>query len=168
MNTATILRPRITHPATMFLRRLEGWVVTYSDLPVEHRAAVYLYLSDGVWGDLCRVPSDSLRIFRDVKFIYGSIPNDADLKEAFVSSYAGFDGDENPDIDAAYSSVFLNASMDGALPVVLNSPDVAPESGLFGWGYSEFTRYWRFRSKVEYVALMPDWDFLDPSGRGGQ
>lgn len=159
----------LTHPATVFIQSLDYRAVAYKDMNPYHQIALFHFMfcdGDGVWASYCSNVNEAVAVFGDVKFGVGRFNNDDTMKVAFVEATDGADT-ENPLEWFDENCVCFDAHAE-RYPVILNPADVAPDFGLFEWGYENFYNYWAARPQTEFIRFLPGWDAEDPSGRGGQ
>lgn len=161
---------KLLHPGTAFIQSLQYNEVAYKDMTPAQRYAIFEFMlcdGDGVWAE--HVPSVDLAIikFGDVRFGVGKFANDDTMKIAFVESTDGADTD-NPLEWFAKNCTCPEEDSIGAIPVILNRPENAPEFGLFEWGYEFFYNHWTRQPETEFVCFLPNWNPCDDTGRGGQ
>lgn len=160
---------KLVHPATVFIQSLSFNEVAFKDMTGSQQAALFDYMvcdGDGVWAETCATLDDAISNFGDVVFGVGVFDNDDVMKVAFVESTDGADTD-NP-LEWFAEHCICDDGDGRPFPVILNNASIAPDFGLFEWGFEWFYSYWAMRPQTEFIRFLPWWNSEDPSGRGGQ
>ena len=160
---------KLVHPATQFIQSLPSTVVAYKDMTPMQQRGLYEFMhcaGDGSWGNLASI-DEAIATHGDVRFAVGKFANDATFKAAMLA--ASEDADEDVELESWYTERYVCGDIGQPQPpVILNHPDVAPENGVFEWGFEWFYTYWLHLPETEFVQFLPDWNPCDESGRGGQ
>ena len=161
---------KLMHPATLFIQSLDFAEVAFKDMTPLQQQGLYEYMDcegDGVWADNTNSLYEAIERYGDVRFGVGKFANDATLKEALVE--ASEEADTEVELDAWFKKHFVCSENDNEQPpVILERGDIAPELGLFQWGYEAFYTYWSHLPETEFIRFLADWDSSDETGRGGQ
>ncbi len=162
---------KLVHPATLFIQFLPSTEVAFKDMTPMQQRGLYEFMDcggDGSWGQNTTSFEQALELYGDVRFGVGKFANDNTFKEAMLA--ASEDADEEVELEVWFKDRYDCGDFDGAEkpPVILNNADVAPENGIFEWGYEWFYSYWVRLPETEFIQFLPDWDAGDDSGRGGQ
>ena len=159
---------KLVHPATLFIQALPSTEVAFKDMTPAQQTGLYEFMDcdgDGIWAEHCNSKEEAIKLFGDVKFTVGKFANDDTMKIAFVEATPEADYEHPLEW---FAEMCICDDPADAIPVVLNSPEIAPEVGLLEWGYDHFYGYWAKQPETEFVGFRRDWNPNDTSGRGGQ
>jgi hypothetical protein len=162
---------KLVHPATLFIQHLPYTEVAFKDMTPLQQRGLYDFMNcggDGVWGENADNFEQALELYGDVRFGVGKFANDDTFKEAMLA--ASEDADDEVELESWFQNRYVCGDRDiqPEPPVILNHQDVAPENGIFEWGFGWFYSYWVHLPETEFVRFLPDWNPDDHTGRGGQ
>ena len=159
---------KLLHPGTAFIQSLPYREVAFKDMTPAQQEAMFRYMwasGDGAWGETGTTDTipDAVKVFGDVKFGVGSFPNDDTMKVAFVESTDGADI-ENP-LEWFAEHCICDDYESEKLPVILGPAELAPDFGLFDWGYEWFYGYWVKQPRTEFIRFLSNWKYSEGAGQ---
>lgn len=148
---------RLLHPSTAFLQTLPFDTVAYKDMTPGQQHSIFEFMfwdGEGAWAEEgVTSEAEAVKVFGDLRFGFGTFPNDLKFKEAML---AAVDGEYNPDDIEGDFQRFIGEAVGVQPPVVLNHPGAAPDCGLFQHGYDWFYGHWAHQPATEFVSFLPE------------
>jgi hypothetical protein len=160
----------VKYSGAEYARKAPKNKVAFKDLPKTHQKAIMAYMAEGdAWGDLDpSKPKDlkkAVELYGDKPFFMGELPIDDALKQAIMSSN-DFEHDSFEKWVTWYGkhdSKRFKSRYNESWPVILNSPELVREWGLFEDGWHRFNYYYLAKGKktVPFVQYLPNVDYSD-------